>query len=412
MPVWSKHFGHGTPLDRLPAVNKPLMVGESGGTYYARPKQMAEFNGPRAYESYAGRNEALAIDVYDNIVRMALPRLAYFSASETAWFGVEHLNFGYRDFTRLPGKDDGVFFTKPFVEGKPGIQPERLPPYVAALNPGWDPSLPLYKPLAMFDAQKAALAKDGPQPSPWSQRTQTPPRPAAPAPTIEKVGFIGDRNGPLARRLVALGVPLAEGAQAFNIADGVAPTEDTPGTTLVMLSGANASALQPFNCSLTDRSATALVPDAAHPWTAPFTLPDLYFAEDGPDRFIMRHGSPGRPWTAAACCCAPATRIGRCSTTRRNTPSAPPSCCTSISSNLPARRWSRPSTAKASCCSARSTGAWPPARRTRSGGGCSPTPASSSANPPMRTSPRSTSMVLCSTRSPSAGFPPRASRPR
>lgn len=293
LPVWSKHFGHGTPLDRLPAANKPLMVGESGGTYYARPKQMAEFNGARAYESYAGRNEALAIDVYDNIVRMALPRLAYFSASETAWFGVEHLNFGYRDFTRLPGKDDGVFFTKPFVEGKPGIQPERLPPYVAALNPGWDPALPLYKPLAMFHAQKAALPKAGPQPSPWSQRTQTPPRPVAPAPSIEKVGFIGDRNGPLARRLIALGVPLADGAQAFNIADGVAPTEDTSGTTLVMLSGANSSTLQSFNCSLTDRSATALVPDAAYPWTALFALPDLYFAEDGPDRFIMRHGMAG-----------------------------------------------------------------------------------------------------------------------
>lgn len=293
LPVWSKHFGHGTPLDRLPAVNKPLMVGESGGTYYARPKQMAEFNGARAYENYAGRNEALAIDVYDNIVRMALPRLAYYSASETAWFGVEHLNFGYRDFTRLPGKEDGVFFTKPFAEGKPGIQPERLPPYVTTLNPGWDSSLPLYEPLAMFHAQKAALAKDGPQPSPWSQRVKPTPRPAAPAPTIEKVGFIGDRNGPLARRLIALGVPLADGAQAFNIAAGVAPTNDTSGTTLVMLNGASASALQPFNCSLTDRSATALVPDAAHPWTAPFSLPDLYFAEDGPDRFIMRHGIAG-----------------------------------------------------------------------------------------------------------------------
>ncbi len=293
LPVWSKHFGHGTPLDRLPAANKPLMVGESGGTYYARPKQMAEFNGPRAFESYAGRNEALAIDAYDNIVRMALPRLAYFSASETAWFGVEHLPFGYRDFTRPPGRDDGVFFTKPFEEGRPGIQPERLPPYVAALNPGWDPELPPYKPLAMFDAQKAALDPRGPQPSPWSQRTQAPPRPPAPAPTIEKVGFIGDRNGPLARRLVALGVPLAEGAQDFNIADGAVPTGPAAGTTLVMLSGANSSALQALNCSLTDRAATALVPDLAHPWTAPFALPDLYFAEDGPDRFIMRQGITG-----------------------------------------------------------------------------------------------------------------------
>ncbi|GEM_PF-6304876 len=46
------------------------------------------------------------------------------------------------------------------------------------------------------------------------------------------------------------------GARAFNIADGVAPTESTPGTTLVMLRGANPSTLRPFNCSLTDRTAT------------------------------------------------------------------------------------------------------------------------------------------------------------
>ena len=63
LPVWSRHFGHGTPLEQLPEINKPLMVGESGGTYYARPKQLAEFNGARAFESYAGRNDARAIDV-------------------------------------------------------------------------------------------------------------------------------------------------------------------------------------------------------------------------------------------------------------------------------------------------------------------------------------------------------------
>ena len=71
---------------------------------------------------------------------MARPQLAYFSASETAWFGVEHLNLGYRDFDRLPDRRDGVFFTRPFEEGKPGMQPERIPPYVTTLNPGWDPA--------------------------------------------------------------------------------------------------------------------------------------------------------------------------------------------------------------------------------------------------------------------------------
>ena len=39
LPVWSKHYGHDLPA--LPAVDKPQMVGESGGTYYATPKQLA-----------------------------------------------------------------------------------------------------------------------------------------------------------------------------------------------------------------------------------------------------------------------------------------------------------------------------------------------------------------------------------
>lgn len=309
LPVWSKHFGHGTPLDRLPVLDKPLMVGESGGTYYARPKQMAEFNGARAYESYQGRNEALAIDVYDNIVRMARPHLAYYSASETAWFGVEHLNFGYRDFSRPPGKEDGVFFTRPFREGQPGIQLERMPPYVATLNPGWDAALPLFKPLPMFEAQKAALARPVPLPCPWDRKPpRADPAPAAVAPTVEKVAFLGDRNGALARRLIARGVPLAEDDRPFTIVDADSLGEAAlakarhvaerlrsgGGTVLVMLGASNPpTGLLPEPVQLTVRPATALVPDAAHPWTASFALPDVYFAEDGADRFIAKRGMEG-----------------------------------------------------------------------------------------------------------------------
>ena len=168
MPVWSKHFGHGLPRPEwLPKeATKPLMVAESGGTYYARPAQLAEFNGDRAYESYVGRNEALAIDVYDSLVRLARPRLAFFSPAETAWFGLEHLNLGYRDFSRLPNAGDGIW-CNPFEEGKLAVQLVRIPPYACTLNPGWDPGLPLYKPLPMFEAQKAAQDPRGPQPSAW-----------------------------------------------------------------------------------------------------------------------------------------------------------------------------------------------------------------------------------------------------
>ena len=196
MPVWNKHFGLGLPQrDWLPKVQtKPWMVGESGGTYYARPAQLAVFNGDRAYASYLGRNEALAIDVYDNIVHLARPRLAFFSPAETAWFGLKHLNLGYHDFTRLPNAGDGVWL-KPFEEGNPGVQPERIPPYVCTLNPGWDTALPLYKPLPMFEAQKAAQAPGGPEPCPWDHRPEIKkPAPKDVPATIVTSGFCWRRQ--------------------------------------------------------------------------------------------------------------------------------------------------------------------------------------------------------------------------
>lgn len=307
LPVWSKHFGHGTPVDRLPDIDKPLMVGESGGTYYARPGQLAEFNGDRAFESYAGRNEALGIDLYDNVARMARPQISYFSASETAWFGLEHLPFGYRDFSCQPNLTDGVFFTRPYGEGEPGMQIERVPPYVATLNPAWDLSLPLYRPLAMFDALKAALAKGGPAPSPWDHRIGI-QRPVvkASAPTITEVAFVGDRNGALFRRLKELGVPLSDrSAASLIVVDGATASAAAAATAqshvahhggraLVMVGeGGPAGKLLPAGITLTDRTATALSPHENDPWTASFSRSDLYFAEEGDRRTIMKHGLQG-----------------------------------------------------------------------------------------------------------------------
>lgn len=315
LPVWSKHFGHGLFLDRLPDVGKPLMVGESGGSYYARPAQLAAFNGQRAYESYTGRNEALAIDLYENIIRMARPKLAYFSASETAWFGLEHLGYGYRDRHRLPTERDGIFFTRPFEEGRPGIQLERLPPFVSTLNPGWDPALPLYRPLPMFRAAQAALALPHPRPLPWARRPLPAPTPPAGPPVFGQAALLGS-GGELRRRLTSLGVSVHGGANSapggFTIMDGLpsaaggAPLKAAldrlkqEGGVLLWMLGAGAlhpEALDPWlpaPVRLAPRSATALVPDRSHPWTRSFTLPDLYFAEDGGNRFLQRFGLAGR----------------------------------------------------------------------------------------------------------------------
>ncbi len=301
LPVWSKHFGHGARVDALPDLEKPLMVGEAGGSYYARPSQLMEFNGHRAFENYQGRSEALGIDVYDNIVQMARPRLSYFSASETAWFGVEHLNFGYRDFTRLPTKEDGIVFTRPYQEGQPGMQIERIPPYVDTLNPGWDPALPLYKPLPMFDAVKAAFAQPQPAASPWSKRDVPAETKMAPVDaTITAVGFIGNKADPLGRRLIDLGLPVADGPQTFTIMDAKESSSaaldkvKASGGVVMLMMGDGDPAMLPSGIELTKREATALVPDPSHPWTSALKLPDLYFAEDGAERFIMRYGIGGK----------------------------------------------------------------------------------------------------------------------
>jgi beta-galactosidase len=317
LPVWNKHFGHGLPppdwMSKAPA--KPLMVGESGGTYYARPEQLAVFNGERAYESYRGRNEALAIDVYDNVVNIARPHLAFFSPAETAWFGIEHLNLGYHDFNRLPNTNDGVWL-KPFAEGQPGVQPERIPPYVCTLNPGWDPVLPLYRPLPMFEAQHAALAPGGPQPCAWDRKPALKqPARAGAAVRIEQVAFAGARDGELFKRLTALGLPVADAdnqaakllvVDAETLGDAMLPqakqaanaTLADGGTVLVMFRrggevSSAASQLLPAQVRLTQRVATSLVPGQPHAWTAGLGLPELYFAEDSADKRIMKCGLDG-----------------------------------------------------------------------------------------------------------------------
>ncbi|MDR0327887.1 MAG: hypothetical protein LBI05_06285 [Planctomycetaceae bacterium] len=302
MPVWNKHFGHGTGWkNELPDIEKPMMVGEQGGTYYARPKQLAEFSGDMAYESYRGRNEALAIDVYKNIVEIALPRLVFFSPAETAWFGIEHLNFGYHDFSRLPNRDDGVFFTKPYTEGKPGVQIERLPPYVCTFNPGFDPQLPLFKPLPMFEAQKAALAPGGPKPLPVPEYQGIKALIQEAIRDVDRVVFIGDVKGTLHERLTAIGVPLVPvkeitEAARIIIVDGSSPeaakldTEQlqkrlTSGGIVYFLYRESAPIPQHWadKITLREQSATQLY-DRRHLYSAD----KLYFAEERGDRQIVK----------------------------------------------------------------------------------------------------------------------------
>jgi beta-galactosidase len=309
LPVWSKHFGHGLRTEDLPKnLNKPLVVGEFSATYYGKPSQLYPFAGDKAFESYNGRNEALAVDVYQNAVKMARPFLAYFSPSEVSWFGIEHLNLGYRDFSRLPHLQDGIFAGKPYEEGRPGYQYERIPPYVSTFNPGLDPQLPLYKPLPMFAALKAALSESEPQACRWdTYRECIAPAQAGFLPEkYASATFIGNENGLLYQQLQAFGFDFRTEADLLIIEAETANRQqleyagkirNNGGLIWIMFADKTDNpalkAFLPSHWTLTDRRATALETNPLTDWGKYFDLPHLYFAEMEGDKQILKCGLGG-----------------------------------------------------------------------------------------------------------------------
>lgn len=316
LPVWSKHFGHGLRIEDLPKdAGKPLIVGESGATYYGRPIQLYPFIGEKAFESYKGRSEALAIDVYQNAVYMARPYLSYFSPSEVCWFGIEHMNLGYHDFSRLPDSTDGIFAGKTYEEGKPGYQYERIPPYVTTFNPGLDPSLPLYKPLPMFEALQSALSGKKPQPSPWDSYTENVlPEIADFSPVkYDHIAFIGKKDSKLANHILRSGIQLNDLSPKTNFV--FIDAENTTSEELkkaekrlkkIQKNGGVIMAMgigNPFSSDFinwlpakieqTERYATALESSKENEWGKHFQLPDIYFAEMDGDKRIQKSGLKG-----------------------------------------------------------------------------------------------------------------------
>jgi beta-galactosidase len=315
LPVWSKHFAHGLKIEDLPLdLNKPLIVGESGATYYGRPIQLYPFSGESAFTSYYGRNEALAVDVYQNAVHMARPYLAYFSPSEVCWFGIEHMNLGYHDFSRFPGLQDGIFPGKAFREGVPGYQFERIPPYVTTFNPGLDPALPLYKELPMFQALRAALKYEKPQPIIWDTFKEIirPERTKFSDAQYTSVGFSDDISSALLPFMERVGITISKKQPDCIIIDAETFTEEQSnvisklleqiqkngGIVWLMLADGKpssaASSILPFPLEITSRKATALKSDRADGWGRFFDIPSLYFSEiKGDDRNMMKQGLSG-----------------------------------------------------------------------------------------------------------------------
>ncbi|HXO77234.1 MAG TPA: glycoside hydrolase family 2 TIM barrel-domain containing protein, partial [Puia sp.] len=161
LPVYIVHYGGTETMDRARKSGKPWGVGEAGNAYYATPQQVAETNGSRAYESFLGRMEGVATSSWSSLMAQRQREAVYRSVFNLVWYGLQPLALGMKDTTRPPSPEDGIFFTS-FREGQPGVQPERLGPYCTTLNPGYDPSLPLYRTWPLFGAIRDA---SGPAPS-------------------------------------------------------------------------------------------------------------------------------------------------------------------------------------------------------------------------------------------------------
>jgi beta-galactosidase len=168
LPTTVGHYGDENSMKRWAAIGKPWGVGETSMAYYGTPEQVSKFNGERAYESMTGRMEGLAYECYRLVSQQRTAGASYVSVFNIAWYALQPLPFGKQDLTAPPSLDDGIWFGE-YREGQPGIQPERMGAYCSTFNPGYDPSLPLYRPWPMFDAIKAANAGEKPAWSKWSE---------------------------------------------------------------------------------------------------------------------------------------------------------------------------------------------------------------------------------------------------
>jgi beta-galactosidase len=224
------------------------------------------------------------------------------------------MNLGYHDYSRLPDENDGIFAGLPYVEGKPGYQLERIPPYVSTFNPGLDPDLPLYKPLPMFEAMKSALSHDTAQTVTDFHYTLHQPKPEVkfPEAIYESAYFIGDTAGILANRLTNFGVRLTANGSTSKliIIDGEATKEivdlakpeisrvkNNGGLIWVMVAEKPITEpvknILPADGQLTKREASSLQPGKSSILRSYFELPDLYFSEVEGDRRIIKQGLGG-----------------------------------------------------------------------------------------------------------------------
>ena len=78
-----------------------------------------------AYELARLAREGIAVEAYKHLLNQRKYDASYRSVFNLVWYGLQPLPLGLADTTKPPTLDDGIFFP-PLVEGKPGVQPERV----------------------------------------------------------------------------------------------------------------------------------------------------------------------------------------------------------------------------------------------------------------------------------------------
>ncbi|HEX7653780.1 MAG TPA: glycoside hydrolase family 2 TIM barrel-domain containing protein, partial [Verrucomicrobiae bacterium] len=314
LPVINIHYGGDGELQRAAKSGKPFAIGETSMAYYGTPRQVAKFNGDRAYASDLGRMEGLAYECYGLLTSQQKYGAHYQSVFNLVWYSLQPLPFGKTDPTHSSVLTEGIRFPA-FQEGVPGMQPERLGPYVSTLNPGYDPALPLYRPWPMFFAIQDA--NHGVAQSAWAKPPAN--QPAAGVTNLPAglaAMFVPSNNRHLVGQLQQAGLQaveyhtnspgkflLIDGSGNFDTAtqiilkEAIAATVSQGGSVWVWnidTNGAPAlSTLLDLDIEVAARTASSLVVDQPDGLVAGLDNARLYFSEN--DDFLqMRWGLTGQ----------------------------------------------------------------------------------------------------------------------
>lgn len=136
--IFSLHY----PGPNPPNTSKPITIGESGSMFYSTPPEVAPTGGEGVYLSFSNRLKGVGEELKDLIpsYRRWAQQVTPFNV---VWYALEPLpvsrNLSYQDLET------------------PGVKPERWGPYCTTLNPRYDPTLPPYKPNALYPYIKELL---------------------------------------------------------------------------------------------------------------------------------------------------------------------------------------------------------------------------------------------------------------